>query len=1158
MAFLDNAQALPKRTEMDTYPNAADEDEEMAIQGETMPPEPPVVEVFGEGQWEMSTQPHHYNLIEGGHFGTDALDEGTRIAAGQPSLHADNISPNGVPEGFASYGHENVLGRHQEQPLQPALPHEDQPLVENEDTISEDDVGVDEEKDEDAESDEDASSEQIEEGDYDQRNYDIPSDDEEGLSEEDEEAELETEQRYGNGEMYDEDGEGEEWDEEEDYESDEEDYEEEDDDDVSRYQPRRPPAPAPTGEPVVISLLSDSEDEDEPVPQPRQPAPAHQTAHAPPPPASSEAASSPKREDSPGALETIETNNTAEEAVPHAIFSQTDVFDFATRGSSNIVQHSTAPSAGLDTDAETSRFTTQFTGSFEVSSARDESYVPQPEPAPSEGSSDVHFVSESKPPPAPSETSSEGLFISQIRPRSPVAEDEQSDAGSTDEPERTTEGSTDGDAEPELEKARAHDESSNVEEHEEDEAAIPPAKPQDDEDDDTSLPDADDLSFSSQVEMPEEGEAATPPAEPRDDDSDLPDANDLSFSTQIEMPEEFGESEDEYMSVDENVPTNAAAAAVDAVTSTLEVKEVVSEEDVEMVDAGPARVEAASPEKVASSPLQEGLGEASVVSSLEITEVALEAVTTTAADGPLPDVETSGQQQQVPPPISVDRELAAAESLQKMAEDVASSEPGTSGATAESQEEPRPSASTPDFQTQVDFPASKLPEFCQESPVKSPVEDSVTSPVESQPETSEGFVMNGEVSNDADGVGASPVEPSAEAQSGDARHENLQAQPPADVTLDGIPAEDEQEQLVEAEGSQQTQDPGTVSETVNQPPSPTTDDLEDEAMILEQLTQEQQQSFEAETTEYQDRTRSSTPDLSVQLARQAVASKRHKKAAEPVRTSVRLSRARSSSLRSNGTNDTPEKEKAKEEDASVSLARAALASPSKRAAEAATEAEADGPAPTTSTTTTTAAALKADLTKRLRTELPECVALKSLRTHLDKSPNVVAVVTSAPLQPPARAKGGPREYFMAFRVTDPSAAPHGVVEVHLYRPHKDSLPVVRPGDVVLLQRFQVKALSKKGWGLRTGVDSAWAVWEGRRQQGSGEGGAGDGGDGAGMVDGGGGGLAPAPQIKGPPVEDWEGYVGYVGMLREWFGLVMGDAVARGKLERADRKLAEAK
>jgi hypothetical protein len=52
-------------------------------------------------------------------------------------------------------------------------------------------------------------------------------------------------------------------------------------------------------------------------------------------------------------------------------------------------------------------------------------------------------------------------------------------------------------------------------------------------------------------------------------------------------------------------------------------------------------------------------------------------------------------------------------------------------------------------------------------------------------------------------------------------------------------------------------------------------------------------------------------------------------------------------------------------------------------------------------------------------------------------------------------------------------------------------------------------------------------------------------------------VVGAPQIRGPPVEDWEGYVGYVGTLREWFGLVMGDAAAKGKLERADRKFGEA-
>ncbi|KAL1835569.1 hypothetical protein VTJ49DRAFT_6451 [Mycothermus thermophilus] len=150
----------------------------------------------------------------------------------------------------------------------------------------------------------------------------------------------------------------------------------------------------------------------------------------------------------------------------------------------------------------------------------------------------------------------------------------------------------------------------------------------------------------------------------------------------------------------------------------------------------------------------------------------------------------------------------------------------------------------------------------------------------------------------------------------------------------------------------------------------------------------------------------------------------------------------------------------------------------------------------------------------------------------------MVVVTSRPT-PPARAKGGPREYFLSFHATDPSVAPGKVVEVQLYRPHVESLPAVGPGDVVLLQRFQVKAISKKGFGLRTGGESAWAVWEASSTIGGGEN------------------EMMAPQIRGPPVEDWHEYVGYVKVMREWWGLVMGDGKARTRLEQAGKKLVEA-
>jgi hypothetical protein len=115
--------------------------------------------------------------------------------------------------------------------------------------------------------------------------------------------------------------------------------------------------------------------------------------------------------------------------------------------------------------------------------------------------------------------------------------------------------------------------------------------------------------------------------------------------------------------------------------------------------------------------------------------------------------------------------------------------------------------------------------------------------------------------------------------------------------------------------------------------------------------------------------------------------------------------------------------------------------------------------------------------------------------------------------------------MMSFHVTDVSTAPTQVTEVQLYRPHKESLPVVKPGDAILLQRFQVKALSKKGFGLRSHGDSAWAVFD---------------------VDQG------PPQIKGPPLEDWEQYSEYMRLLRTWHQSL--DGVAKGKLEKANKKL----
>jgi hypothetical protein len=170
---------------------------------------------------------------------------------------------------------------------------------------------------------------------------------------------------------------------------------------------------------------------------------------------------------------------------------------------------------------------------------------------------------------------------------------------------------------------------------------------------------------------------------------------------------------------------------------------------------------------------------------------------------------------------------------------------------------------------------------------------------------------------------------------------------------------------------------------------------------------------------------------------------------------------------------------------------------------------------------------KLKLVRHLRDELPDLTTLKVLRQHTGKSLDVMGVVTMSPAEP-QRAKGGPREYMMSFTITDHSIGPIAAAEVQLYRPHKESLPKVKMGDVVLLRNFGVLALKGKGFGLRTNDGSSWAVFD-REDE-------------------------PA-QIKGPPVEYGDGEKLFAGYLREWFALL--DEKARGRLETANQKIIDA-
>ncbi|KAI1262589.1 hypothetical protein F5Y18DRAFT_397685 [Xylariaceae sp. FL1019] len=170
-------------------------------------------------------------------------------------------------------------------------------------------------------------------------------------------------------------------------------------------------------------------------------------------------------------------------------------------------------------------------------------------------------------------------------------------------------------------------------------------------------------------------------------------------------------------------------------------------------------------------------------------------------------------------------------------------------------------------------------------------------------------------------------------------------------------------------------------------------------------------------------------------------------------------------------------------------------------------------------------AVKLSLARHLRDNLPDCTSLQILRQHLTKSLDVIAVAVMETSEP-RRSKT--RDFIMSFTVTDQSIGPHAVVEVRIARPHIESLPEVKCGDVVLLRNFKVTSLAKKGFGLQSKKEgSSWAVFDRENE--------------------------PA-LIKGAPVEYGKVETDYVDLLREWFSLL--DEKARDKLDTVNQEIME--
>ncbi|KAI9729670.1 MAG: hypothetical protein M1818_008423 [Claussenomyces sp. TS43310] len=192
-------------------------------------------------------------------------------------------------------------------------------------------------------------------------------------------------------------------------------------------------------------------------------------------------------------------------------------------------------------------------------------------------------------------------------------------------------------------------------------------------------------------------------------------------------------------------------------------------------------------------------------------------------------------------------------------------------------------------------------------------------------------------------------------------------------------------------------------------------------------------------------------------------------------------------------------------DGSAELALDSMGSPSK-------ETQNGQPAPDMS--------LRLRLTRSLRSSLGDFTLLKVLRFHMEKRLDVLAIVTTKP--PDAeRAKTGPRQYHLRFNITDASIAPSSVAEAHIFRQYKDALPVIKPGDGIILRHFNVKPEKGRGFTLRSNDESSWAVFSGDE----------------------------IPQIRGPPLEFGEEESQYLADLRTWFQNL--DPTSKAKLDKAN-------
>lgn len=110
------------------------------------------------------------------------------------------------------------------------------------------------------------------------------------------------------------------------------------------------------------------------------------------------------------------------------------------------------------------------------------------------------------------------------------------------------------------------------------------------------------------------------------------------------------------------------------------------------------------------------------------------------------------------------------------------------------------------------------------------------------------------------------------------------------------------------------------------------------------------------------------------------------------------------------------------------------------------------------------------------TDFAYFMPLSNLNEKLNSPEKVdVLAVVADETKAPERAKGGQRDYYTIFHVTDPSLEQDESIRVEVYRPWHANLPVAQVGDVVLLRGFSVKSRKRQTY-LFSADTSAWCAW----------------------------------------------------------------------------------